>query len=92
MQSDNCLEYKNHFLKEYCTNNSINLIHSGVKHLTTNGVVEIVHRDIVNSLKAQKLQLKNKIDLSFLLSNTVYSHNSNIHETTKLSQKYLFNN
>ena len=41
---------------------------------------------------AQKLQLKNKYDISFCLSNAVYAHNNNIHVTTKLSPKYLFNN
>ena len=51
-----------------------------------------MHKDIVNSLLAQKLQLKNKYDISFCLSNAVYAHNNNIHETTKLNPKYLFNN
>lgn len=92
MQCDDGLEYKNNILNSYCINNKINLVHSGVKHHTTNGVVEIVHQDIVNSLISQKLQLKNKYDISFCLSNAVYAHNNNIHETTKLSPKYLFNN
>ena len=44
----NGLECKNHFLKDCCTKNNINLIYSGIKHLTANDVVEIVHQDIVN--------------------------------------------
>ena len=92
MQCDNDLEYKNHFLKDFCKNININLIYSGIKHPTTNGFVEIVHQDIVKSLLAQKLQLKNKYDISFCLSNAVYAHNNNIHETKKLIPKYLFNN
>ena len=92
LQSDNGLEYKHHFLKDYCNNKNINLIYSGIKHLTINGVEEIVHQDIVNSLLAQKLQLKNKYHISFCLSNAVYAHINNIHESTKLSPKYLFNN
>ena len=58
LQCDNDLEYINHFLKDYCNNKNINLIYSGIKHPTTNGVIEIVHQDIVNSLLAQKITIK----------------------------------
>ena len=54
LHCDNGREYKNQFLKIYFTNNNINLNHSGVKHPTTNSVVEIVHQDIANSFKRLK--------------------------------------
>ena len=51
-------EFDNNLLEDYCKNNNIQLITSGVRHPTTNGVVEVVHKDIKNSLLAEKLKLK----------------------------------
>ena len=64
----------------------------GVKTPTTNGVCEVVHQDIVNSLLSQKLKLKNKYDIAFCLANAVKAHNNNIHMVTKFSPNYLFHN
>ena len=58
LQCDHGKEFDNKSLKEYCQDKDINLIYSGVRHPTTNGVVEAVHKDIVNSLKAEKLEKK----------------------------------
>ena len=85
-------EFDNKSLKEYCQDKDINLIYSGVRHPTTNGVVEAVHKDIVNSLKAEKLEKKNKYDLNFSISNAARAHNTNIHTVTKYSPEYLFYN
>ena len=52
IQCDNGLEYRNRLLDDYCLKRNINLIHSSVKTPTTNGVCEVVHQDIVNSLFA----------------------------------------
>lgn len=75
-----------------CIKRNINLIHSSVKNPTTNGVCEVVHQDIVNSLLAQKLELKIKYDISFSLANAIKAHNNTIHGVTKFSPNYLFHN
>ena len=49
LQAEHGKEFDNKFLKEYCKTNNIQLIYSGVRHPTTNGVVEAVHKDIKNS-------------------------------------------
>ena len=49
LQADHGKEFDNKFLKEYCKTNNIQLIYSGVRHPTTNGVVEAVHKDNKNS-------------------------------------------
>ena len=66
------------------------MIQSGVRHPTTNGVVEVVHKDIKNSLLAEKLKFKKNYDLNFSISNAARAHNTNIHSITKYSPEYLF--
>ena len=45
-------------MKDYCKNNNIQFITSWVKQPTTNKVIEVVHKDIKNSLLAEMLKLK----------------------------------
>ena len=67
------------------------MINSGVRNPTTNGVVEVVHKDIKNSLLAEKLKYKKNYDLNFSISNAARAHNTNIHSITKYSPEFLFN-
>ena len=90
LQTDHGKEFDNKILKDYCKNNNIELIQSGVRHPTTNGVVEVVHKDIKNSLLAEKLKFKKNYDLNFSISNAARAHNTNIHSITKYSPEYLF--
>ena len=57
LQTDHGKEFDNKLLKDYC-NNNIQMIYSGIRHPTTNRVVEVVHKDIKNSLLAEKLKFK----------------------------------
>ena len=66
------------------------MIFAGVRHPTTNGVVEVVHKDILNSLLSEKLEKKNKFDIKFAISNAARAHNNNIHSVTKYSPEFLF--
>ena len=91
LQTDHGKEFDNKLLKDYCNNNNIQLINSGVRHPTTNGVVEVVHKDIKNSLLAEKLKYKKNYDLNFSISNAARAHNTNIHSITKYSPEFLFN-
>ena len=91
LQTGHGKEFDNKLLKDYCNNNNIQLINSGVRHPTTNGVVEVVHKDIKNSLLAEKLKYKKNYDLNFSISNAARAHNTNIHSITKYSPEFLFN-
>ena len=79
LQTDNGKEFVNKLLKDYCNSNNIQMINSGVRHPTTNGVVEAVHKDIKNSLLAEKLKFKKNYDLNFSIANAARAHNTNIH-------------
>ncbi len=91
LQADHGKEFNNKILQDYCKNNNIQMIYSGVRHPTTNGVVEAVHKDIKNSLLAEKLKNKKGYDLNFSISNAARAHNTNIHSVTKYSPEFLFN-
>ena len=91
LQADHGKEFDNNLLKDYCKYNNIQLIISGVRHPTTNGVVEAVHKDIKNSLLAEILKLKKNYDLNFSIINAARAHNTNIHSITKYSPEFLFN-
>ena len=52
-------------LGDYCNNLHINIIHSGVRRPTTNGVEEAVNKDVVNSLLAEKLTKKSNYDTRY---------------------------
>ena len=90
LQCDHGKEFDNNLLKNYCKERNINLIFAGVRHPTTNGVVEVVHKDILNSLLSEKLEKKNKFDIKFAISNAARAHNNNIHSVTKYSPEFLF--
>lgn len=92
LQCDHGKEFDNKLLKDFCRDKNINLIFSGVRHPTTNGVVEAVHKDIVNSLKAEKLTRKSSYDLKFSISDAFFAHNNNVHSFTKYTPYFLFYN
>ena len=46
LQSDNGLEYDKNVIDQFCINNSIKHIKSRPRHPQTNGVVEVVHKEI----------------------------------------------
>ena len=90
LQCDHGKEFDNSNLKNYCKEKNIDLIFSGVRHPTTNGVVEVVHKDIISSILSEKLVKKNKYDINFAVANAVRTHNTNVHSITKYSPEYLF--
>ena len=89
LQCDNGLEFKNKKIKEFCLQNNINLIFSSVRHPSTNGVCERIHREITKSLYAEKLK-KNGYDLKFALSSAVRAQNNVYSSVTKHKPFDLF--
>ena len=90
LQCDQGKKFENNLLKIYCKDRNINLLCSGVRHPMTNGMVEVVHKEIISSLLAEKLEKNKNYDINFAISNAVRAHNINIHTVTKFSQEYLF--
>lgn len=92
IQSDNGLEFSNKLITNYCKHNNINIIHSSVRHPSTNGGVERIHREICKSMYAEKLKNKEKYNMEFSLSNAVKAQNNVISRVTKYKPNELFFN
>ena len=71
LKSDNGREFSNKYLDKYYEDKYIILIHSSVRHPTTNRVCEAVHKDIVKSLLVEKLINKNYYNIKISLENAV---------------------
>ena len=83
MQVDNGTEFKNKLLESYCNNKNIKLIHSSPYHPQTNGVVELVHKEIRKFIYTEFFKNKENFDIEEELFNITKIHNNKIHSTTK---------
>ena len=83
MQVDNGTEFKNKLLETYCNNNNIKLVHSSPYHPQTNGVVEIVHKEIKKYIYSEYFKNKKNFDIENELFNITKIHNNKVHSTTK---------
>ena len=90
LQSDNGREFSNKYLDKYCKDKNITLIHSFVRHPTTNGMCEAVHKDIDKPLLVGKLINKNYYDIKISLENAFKAHNNKVHTVIKYTPHYLF--
>ena len=82
------MEYKNNLIKNYLTTNKINHIFSSPRHPQTNGVVEVVHKEVRKDIFYHINKIKNSIDFKNLLLDWVEIHNNNIH----FKPSFLINN
>ena len=83
LQVDNGTEFKNKLLETYCTNNNIKLIHSSHYHPQTNGVCEVVHKEIKKYIYSEYFKNKDNFDIENELFNITKIHNNKVHSTTK---------
>ena len=92
IQTDNGLEYDNNIFKEFCNKYKITHIKSKPRHPQTNGVVEIVHREIRKFIIIKY----SEHDINFILKNVLLDaincHNHNIHTSTGFRPCDLINN
>lgn len=58
LQLNNGLEYDNNMIDEFCINNSIKHIKSRPRHPQTNGLVEVVHKEIRELVLLNMLNMK----------------------------------
>ena len=83
LQVDNGTEFKNNLLQTYCNNKNIKLIHSSPYHPQTNGVIEVVHKEIRKYIYTEFFKNKENFDIEEELFNITKIHNNKIHSTTK---------
>ena len=83
LQVDNGPEFRNNLLESYCKNNNIKLIYSSPYHPQTNGVCEVVHKEIRKYIYGEYYKHKKIFDIESELFNITKIHNNQIHSTTK---------
>ena len=87
LQVDNGTEFKNKLLEGYCKENNIKLIHSSPYHPQTNGVCEVVHKEIRKYIYTEFFKNKNNFNVEDELFNKIKIHNNKIHSSTKRTPK-----
>ena len=92
IQSDNGSEYKNSLIEEFCNNNNIKHIYSSPYHPSTNGVVEVCHKEVRKQVIIYYAQNPDNFNLKNVILNAVQNHNNNIHTVTQYRPVELFNN
>ena len=88
--SDNGREFKNKMLTDYIQTNGIKFIHGLPYKLHSQGVCEIVHKNIKTGLIRRKLDNKSNFNLKESLEETVKAYNNTIHSTTKATPFEVF--
>ena len=83
LQTDNGKEFDNQYIKHYCIEYDIKLIHSSLYHPQTNGSVEVTHKEIQKYIFNEYLNKKEKFNIEDYLFNIIKIHNNKQHSTTK---------
>ena len=91
-QSDNGSEYKNHIISDFCSSYKINHIFSSPYKPSTNGVVEVTHKEIKKHVLLDFLDNEDEFELNGSLLDAINIHNNNIHSTTGYKPIELFSN
>ena len=91
-QSDNGMEYKNTIINNYLTTNNINHIYSSPRHPQSNGVVEVVHKEVRKNIFYNINKINNDIDFKNILLDCEEIHNNIIHTVTGFKPSFLINN
>ena len=89
LQVDNGTEFKNKLLEGYCNENNIKLIHSSPYHPQTNGVCEVVHKEIRKYIYTEFFKNKNNFNIEDELFNIIKIYNNKIHSSTKRTPKEI---
>ena len=76
LQTDNGKEFDNQYIKHYCIEYDIKLIHSSLYHPQTNGSVEVTHKEIQKYIFNEYLNKKEKFNIEDSLFNMIKIHNN----------------
>ena len=77
--SDNCREFKNKLIIDFCEQNGVRFVHGLPYRPHSQGVVERVHRIIKFGLMCYKQDLKNKYNINFALDEIIENKNNTIY-------------
>ena len=92
IQTDNGLEYNNTLIDEFCNSNNIKHIKSRPHHPQTNGVVEVVQKEIRRYVLLKYAESSKDFNLKDTLLEAVNIHNHNVHSTTGQKPIDIINN
>ena len=92
LQTENGLEYANNKIEDFCTDNNIIHIRSRPHHPQTNGVVEVVHKEIRKYVLIEFAKCSKDFNLKNVLLDAVNTHNHNVHSTTGFKPIDIINN
>ena len=82
LQTDNGKEFDNQYIKHYCIEYDIRLIHSSLYHPQINGSIEVTHKEIQKYIFNDYLNKKEKFNIKDYLFNIIKIHNNKQHNIT----------
>jgi hypothetical protein len=91
-QSDNGAEYKNNLIKNFLDDNNKIHIFSSPRHPKSNGVVEVVHKEVRKNILSKINEIVDDVTFKNFIIECVNIHNNNIHTVTGFKQSYLLKN
>ena len=69
------MEYENNMIDKFCINNSIIYIKSRPRHPQTNGVVEVVNKEIRKLVLIKFAEFEKDFDLKTTILDAIKAHN-----------------
>lgn len=91
-QCDNGSEYNNSIIKNYLATNDIQQIFSSPRHPQSNGVVEVVHKEVRKNILCNINYIEDDITFKNVIIDSVNIHNNNIHMITGYKPCFLIEN
>jgi transposase len=79
-------------IDKFCINNSIIYIKSRPRHPQTNGVVEVVNKEIRKLVLIKYAEFEKDFDLKTTILDGFNAHNHNVHPTTGYKPCFIINN
>lgn len=89
---DNCSEYNNTVINNFLTTNNVKHINSSPRHPQTNGVVEIVHKEVRKNILLNFNQFEDENSFKNLILDCVDIHNNNEDTVTGFKPSFLLKN
>ena len=91
-QSDNGLEYNNTIIKNFLESNNVKHIFSSPRHPQSNGVVEVIHKEVRENILSNINQIFDEIPFRNIILKCVNIHNNNWHTVTDYKPLFLIKN
>ena len=92
VQSDYGKEYNNAIINNFLKNNNIEHLNSSPRHPQTNGVVEVIHKEVRKNILLNFNLIDDDITFKNLIIDCVNIHNNNVHTITGFKPSFLIKN